>query len=183
MWQWEWLIGWKCNICSNHLDDKILLKLPQQLFLWRVCWWRVPPERTNTTTVREERTSRRKQLRIRNRSSHKLHEVVSEVSSVLADPTIKFLTLWLLNYGDSRPCLSGCHLLHSHCHVDVFLPCCQRGLHITQSNMQKFTRCMFGTKMCRRRGRWISQCIFELLASSSINRNTHLIISWCNFAG
>ena len=96
-----------------------------------------------------------------------------------------------------------------------FLPCCQRGLHITQSNMQKFTRCMFGTKVwvqsvrnklqinhcvlgfsfdydwfvmwdlqrCRRRGRWISQRIFELLASSSINRNTHLIISWCNFAG
>ena len=84
MWQWEWPIGWKCNICSNHLADKLLLKLPQQLFLWRVCWWRVPPERTNTTTVREERTSRREQLRIRNRSSHSKKDSLSLFKSVLS---------------------------------------------------------------------------------------------------
>ena len=34
------------------------------------CWWRVLPERTNTTTVKKERTSRSEQLQARNEASH-----------------------------------------------------------------------------------------------------------------
>ena len=35
-----------------------------------ICWWKVLPERSNTTTVEKERTSRSEQLQARNEASH-----------------------------------------------------------------------------------------------------------------